>query len=144
MEVYVILPIVSIFILNVQRSSFHMWLCYMIDCHDALIITCVYSCIKHMAPDKGLFSNKKLWYEPTHDKTYKMACAPVKTQISLFAWGKLGSLATHWVHSKDCDQTWQMPRLIWVFTGHTCYFVGFVGIFLLLHKLIFWVLMGNH
>ena len=32
---------------------------------------------------------------------------------------KVGSLATHNVHSKDSDQTWQLPR-------HTKYFVGFV------------------
>ena len=28
--------------------------------------------------------------------------------------------------SKDSDQTGRMPRLIWVFAGCTCYFVGFV------------------
>ena len=55
---------------------------------------------------------------------------PAKTQISpgirpvwseslLSAWRKLGSLATHWVHSKDSDQTGRMPRLIWVFGGRT-------------------------
>ena len=46
----------------------------------------------------------------------------------LSAWRKLGSLiiATHWVHSEDSDQTGWMPRLIWVFAGHTCHFVGFV------------------
>ena len=32
---------------------------------------------------------------------------------------KLGSLATHWVHSEDSDQTGRMPRLIWVFAGRT-------------------------
>ena len=26
---------------------------------------------------------------------------------------------SHWAHSKDSDQTGQMPRLIWVFAGHT-------------------------
>ena len=26
---------------------------------------------------------------------------------------------THWAHSKDSDQTGRMPRLIWVFAGHT-------------------------
>ena len=68
--------------------------------------------------------------EPPHDKTNKMACAPAKTRISLgicpvwseswlTAWRKLGSLATHWVHSEDSDQTGGMPRLIWVFTGRT-------------------------
>ena len=55
---------------------------------------------------------------------------PAKTQISLgirqvwsesllYAWRKLGSLATHWVHSADSDQTGRMPRLIWVFAGRT-------------------------
>ena len=28
--------------------------------------------------------------------------------------------------SKDSDQTERMPRLIWVFAGRTCHFVGFV------------------
>ena len=45
------------------------------------------------------------------------------------------SLCTQWVakdpsflhaDSKDSDQTGQMLRLIWVFTGCTCHFVGFV------------------
>ena len=76
-------------------------------------------------------------FEPPHDKTNKMACAHSKTQISLgirpvwwesslSAWRKLGSLATHWAHSEDSDKTGRMPRLIWVFAGRTCHFVGFV------------------
>ena len=31
----------------------------------------------------------------------------------------LGSLAPHWAHSEDSDQTGRMPRLIWVFAGRT-------------------------
>ena len=69
-------------------------------------------------------------YEPRHDKTNKMAVRPAKTQIglgirqvwsesSLSAWRKFGSLATHWAHSEDSDQTGRMPRLIWVFAGRT-------------------------
>ena len=69
-------------------------------------------------------------YEPPCDKTNKMTVHSAKTQISLgirpvwsesslSAWRKLGSLATHWAHSKDSDQTGQMPRLIWVFAGRT-------------------------
>ena len=68
--------------------------------------------------------------EPRHDKTNKVTVHPVKTQISLgirpvcsesslSAWRKLRSLATHWAHSEDPDQSEWMPRLIWVFTGHT-------------------------
>ena len=55
-------------------------------------------------------------YEPRHDKTNKMAVRPAKSQICLgirpvwsesllSAWRTLGFLATHWVHSKDSDQT---------------------------------------
>ena len=69
-------------------------------------------------------------HEPRHDKTNKVTVRPAKTQISLgirgvwpesslSAWRKLGSLATHWAHSEDSDQTWRMPRLIWVFAGCT-------------------------
>ena len=40
-------------------------------------------------------------------------------QSSLSTWRWLGSLATHWAHSEDSDQTGRMPRLIWVFAGST-------------------------
>ena len=65
-----------------------------------------------------------------HDKTNKMSERLSKTQVilgirpvwsesSLSAWRKLESLATHWAHSEDSDQTGRMPRLIWVFGGST-------------------------
>ena len=38
-------------------------------------------------------------------------------QSSLSARRKLGPLATHWAHSENSDQTWRMPRLIWVFAS---------------------------
>ena len=44
--------------------------------------------------------------------------------FKLPAWTNLVSLTTLGAHSKDCDQTSRIPRLIWVFAGHTCYFVG--------------------
>ena len=74
--------------------------------------------------------NHTCTYEPRHDKTSKMSVRPAKTQISLgvrpvwseswlSAWRNLGSLATHWAHSEDSDQTGRMPRLICVFAGRT-------------------------
>ena len=44
---------------------------------------------------------------------------PVWSESSLSAWRELRSLATHWAHSKDSDQTGWMRRLIWVFAGRT-------------------------
>ena len=69
-------------------------------------------------------------YEPRHDKTNKMVVRRAKTPISLgicpvwpqsslSACRNLGSLATHWAHSEDSDQTGRMLRLIWVFAGRT-------------------------
>ena len=62
-------------------------------------------------------------------KPTKCHVRPAKTQISLgirLAWSvfavrikKARSLATHWAHSEDSDQTGRMPRLIWVFAGRT-------------------------
>ena len=51
---------------------------------------------------------------------------------------KLRSLAIHKAHSEDSDQTGWMPRLIWVFAGCTCHFVGFV-----MRWLIRWVFDTN-
>ena len=69
-------------------------------------------------------------FEPRHDKTNKMSVCLSKTQISLgirpvwsesslSAWRNIGSLATHWAHSEDSDQTGWMARLIWVIAGRT-------------------------
>ena len=44
----------------------------------------------------------------------RSAC-PVWSESSMSA----GSLATHWAHSEDSDQTGRMRRLIWVFAGRT-------------------------
>ena len=57
--------------------------------------------------------------ELPHDKTNKMSVRPAKTRISLgirpvwsesslSAWRKFGTLATHWAHSEDSDQTWSL------------------------------------
>ena len=50
---------------------------------------------------------------------------PVWSESLLFK-RKLRSLATHYTHSEDSEQTGWMPRLIRVFAGHTGHFVGFV------------------
>ena len=62
---------------------------------------------------------------------------PATTQISLgirLVWSE-SSLCAQWVakgpmflqaDSEDSDQTGRMPRLIWVFAGRTCHFIGFV------------------
>ena len=54
-------------------------------------------------------------------KPTKWLCAQrrLRSTWALSAWRKLGSLATHWAHSKDSDQTGRMARLIWVFAGST-------------------------
>ena len=70
-------------------------------------------------------------------KPTKWSVHQAKIQISLgigSVWSE-SLLCAQWVakdltflhaDSEDFDQTGQMPRLIWVFAGRTCHFVGFV------------------
>ena len=98
---------------NNGRKRFHAWFTWTL-----------FRCLLLM-PDQCMQRS-----EPRHDKTNKMSVRPAKTQISLgirpvwsesspSTWRNLGSLATHWAHSEDSVQTGRMPRLIWVFAGHT-------------------------
>ena len=77
--------------------------------------------------------------EPPHDKTNKMAwiVCPAKTQSSMgiHPVRSASLLCTQGIakdprflhaDSEDSDQTRRMPRLILVFAGGTCHFVGFV------------------
>ena len=66
------------------------------------------------------------WHVRPAKTQISLGIRPVWSESSLSAWRKLGSLATHWAHSEDSDQTGRMPRLIWVFAGRTCQVVGFV------------------
>ena len=52
-------------------------------------------------------------------KSRLMTKPAVWSVSSLSAWRKLGSLATHWAHSEDSDQTGQVPRLTWVLVERT-------------------------
>ena len=49
----------------------------------------------------------------------RSAWASAQSDQNLCAWRKPRSLATHWAHSKDFDQTGWMPRPIRVFAGRT-------------------------
>ena len=44
---------------------------------------------------------------------------PVWSESSLSPWRNIKSLATHWAHSEDSDQTGHPPSLIRVFAGRT-------------------------
>ena len=78
-----------------------------------------------------------------------MTVCPVKTQISLcirpvwsvFAVRSMGRWGPKlsYADSEDSDQTGRMPRLIWVFAGHTCHFVGFV-----MRQLILWATLKEN
>ena len=78
-----------------------------------------------------------LIFEPPHGKINKRHVHPAKTRISLGirpVWSESSLCAQRvtkdprFLHAdrEDADQTAQMPRLVWVFAGRTCHFVGFV------------------
>ena len=59
------------------------------------------------------------WHVRPAKPQISLGIHPVWSVSLLSIWRKLGSLATHWVHSEESDQTGRMPRLIWVFAGRT-------------------------
>ena len=118
---------------NIQRqkrlSQFFGWSIRTLAqyiCHSLACISWIKCCDKLKL---NFLSDSSKRFESPHDKTNKMTVHPAKTQISLgirpvwsvfavrtkIAW----SLATHWAHSEDSDQTGRMPRLISVFPGCT-------------------------
>ena len=130
------------YVLHLQRAAFMLWfifkLCklrvtdlifYSTSLTDRNINTCSFFFISEKI-DWYAFCESAEKNEPRHDKTNKVSVHPTKTQISLGirrVWSEsspsacrnLGSLATHWAHSEDSDQTGQMPKLIWVFARRT-------------------------
>ena len=71
------------------------------------------------------FPTVQLRNEQPHDKTNKMTVRPVKTQTSLGIRPVSSVFAMRSMTQGFFMQT-AMPRLIWVFAGCTCHFVGFV------------------
>ena len=74
------------------------------------------ACFLHMS---RLATKPTKWHVRPAKTQISLGIRPVWSESSLSAWRKLGSLATRWPHSEDSDQTGQMPRLIWIFTGCT-------------------------
>ena len=57
------------------------------------------------------------WHVRPARTQISLGIRPVWSESSLSAWRNLRSLATHWTHSEDSDQTGQMPRKILIRLG---------------------------
>ena len=73
-----------------------------------------------------LMTKPTKWHVRPPKTQISLGIRPVWSESSLSGWIKFGSLASLWAHSDDFDKTGRMPRLIWVFAGRVCHFVGFV------------------
>ena len=85
---------------------------------------CSWSLSGHLLSKTGKYYDNK----PPHDKTEKCPLRPAKPQIrpvwsasSLYAWRNIGSLATHYAHCEDSNQTGRIR----VFAGRTDHFFFF-------------------
>ena len=72
-----------------------------------------------------LMTNPTKWHVHPAKTQISLGIRPVWSGASLSAWRNIGSSAIYWAQWEDSDQTRRMPRLIWVFDGRTCQFVGF-------------------
>ena len=71
-----------------------------------------------------IMTNPTKWHMRPAKTQISLGIRPDWSESSLSPWRKHRSLATHWAHSEDSDQTGRMPRLIWDFAGRTsfCWF----------------------
>ena len=77
---------------------------------------------KHWALNYILSARWRLWSDWADAQVTRVFAG--RTVILLvLSWRNIGPLTTYWAHS---DQTGLMPRLIWVFAGRICHFVGLV------------------
>ena len=81
-------------------------------------------CMKNETPThrghlSRLMTKPTKWHVRPAKTQISLGIRPVWSESSLSAWRKPGSLATHWAHSEDSDQTGRISRLIWVFAGRT-------------------------
>ena len=120
------------------------WACAVTICHDEMLedtnsLDAAHICTLFVYMYIGFL----ITFELPYDKTNKMACVPSEDsdqpghQSLLSAWRNLGSLATHWAAKTlikwsdwadaqaDLSLRWA-HRLILVFAGRICHFVGFV------------------
>ena len=72
-----------------------------------------------------LMTKPTKWHVRPAKTQISLGILPVWSESSLSALRNIGSLATHWAHSEDSDQTGRMPRLIRVFDGRTLIFCWF-------------------
>ena len=66
-----------------------------------------------------LMTKPSKWHVCPAKTQINLDIRPVWSESSLSARRKLMSLATHWAHTDDSDQTGRMSRLSWVFARHT-------------------------
>ena len=83
---------------------------------------CIYHSVLHLS---RLMTKPTKWTVRPAKTQMSLGMHPVWSESSLSAWRNSGPLTTYWAHSEDSDQTWRMPRLIWVFAGCT----GHIGWF---------------
>ena len=75
------------------------------------MIVSVHCCVVFESPAmhlSRLMSESIKWHMRPAKTQISLGIRPVWSEASLAAWRKLGSLATHWAHSEDSDQTGRM------------------------------------
>ena len=78
-----------------------------------------------------LMTKPTKWHVRPAKTLISLGIRPVWSESLLSAWRNHVSIATHWAHSGDSDQTGRTPRLIWGLVERTCHFVGFIKVWLI-------------
>ena len=66
------------------------------------MFVCLWLCFHYL---RRLVTKPTKWHVRPAKTQISLGIRPVRSESSLSAWRNLGSLATHWAHSEDSDQT---------------------------------------
>ena len=86
---------------------------------DKLVMQIIIKSMKTGCNVSRVMTKPTIWHVRPAKTPISMGIRPVWSESSLSPWRNFKSLAIHWAHSKDSDQTGPPPSLIRVFAGRT-------------------------
>ena len=103
---------------HINRLFFSFVFFFFLNFRKTLISASSNSCMSH------LMTKPTKWHVRPAKTQISLGIRPGWSESSLSARWNLGSLATHWEHSEDSDQTGRMPRLLSLRWAHMplCWF----------------------
>ena len=92
---------------------------YIFDVNKSIFQQIIINSMKTVCNVSRITTKSTIWHVRPAKTPISLGIRSVWSESSLSPWRNIKSLATHWAHSEDSDQTGHSPSLIRVFAGCT-------------------------